>query len=83
MTCPNRVSVQVLVRRAWPRKLYTAESVERARVRAREMACRRGCDEERAGRFDLAVHEICGNAVKHAGGWVLRRRFSAQGCAMT
>lgn len=49
-------------------ELQTSDSVQQARMRARDVARRYGCDDERAHRFELAVHEVCANAVAHAGG---------------
>lgn len=49
-------------------ELHTSECVQRARGCAHDLADRRGCDEECAGRFESAVYEVCANAVVHAGG---------------
>ncbi len=49
-------------------EVRTAEDVQRARLRARAFARQHRCDDERAARFELAVHEICANAVVHGGG---------------
>lgn len=42
--------------------------MQRARMAARDLARRSGCDDEVAGRFELAVYEVCVNAVEHAAG---------------
>lgn len=49
-------------------EVQTPEDVQRARRRARALTRRYGCDDERAARFELAVHEVCANAVLHGRG---------------
>ncbi|REK85958.1 ATP-binding protein [Streptomyces inhibens] len=64
---PAEVSAEELGRRLLQRR-FTARLLPQLRLLVEECAAREGLCEPRRGEFVLAVDEIAGNAVEHAGG---------------
>ncbi|ARF54229.1 ATP-binding protein [Streptomyces gilvosporeus] len=66
---PARAPAEERGARRLLQRRFTARLLPQLRLLVEECAAREGLREPRRGEFVLAVDEIAGNAVEHAGGW--------------